>query len=84
MRLVRALMMLALFLWSTVPLAQAVPSSCLDDPCVDCGRECKGYFGEFYLCDEASIPSTACVRCAPSNCGISTNDPCCAGGSGGF
>lgn len=64
-------------------LALAYPSLCPDDPCVDCGKECKGY-GESYRCDIVSSSDVACVLCSPGACGISAGDSCCYGGSGGF
>lgn len=74
----------ALFILLFLLVAVPTYAVCPDDPCVQCGYECTGYFGEFYLCDVVAAASTACVRCTPQNCGISTGDPCCGGGSGGF
>lgn len=74
-----------LFVGFLLALAGTHPSiAWVDDPCVQCGFECKGYFNEFYLCDQPGAVTTACVRCTPQNCGISLDDSGCGGGVGGF
>lgn len=66
-------------------VANTTPSGAgAEDPCVQCGFECHGYFNEFYLCDYPGAATTACVRCTPQNCGISVDDSGCGGGYGGF
>lgn len=79
-RAVQALSALGLLLLVAGTPAQAI---CIDEPDINCGRQCSWYAGGWY-CWDPSNPERACISYSPGACGEDSNYPCCTGGTGGF
>lgn len=61
-----------------------VYAACVDEPYINCSRQCSWGGGGWSDCSEESNPERACIYSGGGSCGEDNNYPCCGGGTGGF